>query len=199
MIINFQNLGYTKNILSDQDLIPIKAEIDKIQNNWETSIPNNTLLAGNINREYGMVDCYAYAESLLLPYMYEYSKAFSYYSGVKFKMDSLWVNYQRKHEFNPMHTHTGALSFVIWVKIPFTNEEESKAAPGRYSNMFSPGNFQFVFSDVVGTITNHMIPADKSYENTILVFPSTLNHQVHPFYSSNDYRISISGNFVISA
>lgn len=197
MIVHFQNLGYTKNVLSYKDLLPIKTEIDKIQNNWETSIPNNNLLAGNINREYGMVDCYEYAESLLLPYMYDYSKQFSYYEGRKFKMDSLWVNYQRKHEFNPMHSHTGVLSFVIWIKIPFTNQEESQVAPGRHSNMFSPGNFQFVYCDSIGTITNHMIPADKSYENTILVFPSSLNHQVHPFYSSNDYRISVSGNFIM--
>jgi hypothetical protein len=195
MIIHFQNLGYTKNVLSENQMFPIKTEIDKIQNNWETSIPNNTLLAGNINREYGLVDCYNYAEQMLLPYMDDYSSGFSYYKGRQFKLNSLWVNYQRKHEFNPMHTHTGVLSFVMWIKIPFTNEEEAKMAPGRYSNMFSPGNFQFVFTDTIGTVTKHLIPADKTYENTLVVFPSMLNHQVHPFYSSNDYRISVSGNF----
>lgn len=197
MIVQFQTLGYTKNSLSETQLSPIKTEIDKIQNNWETSIPNNTLLAGNINREYGMVDCYDYAETMLLPYMNEYASKFSYHDGRIFRLNSLWVNYQRKHEFNPMHTHTGVLSFVMWIKIPFTNEEEAKVAPGRYSNMFSPGNFQFVYTNTTGNITNHLIPADKTYENTLLVFPSALNHQVHPFYSSNEYRISVSGNFIL--
>lgn len=197
MIVDFPNLGYTKNVLTETQLFPINAEINKIKNDFEHSIPNNTLLAGNINREYGMVDCYSYAEQLLLPYMKEYQSSFDYYKDRNVKLNSLWVNYQRKHEFNPLHTHIGILSFVIWVNIPFTNEEEAAVAPGRYSNMFSPGNFQFVFSDSIGNINKHLIPADKSYENTMLVFPATLNHQVHPFYSSNEYRISVSGNFVM--
>ena len=195
MIVHFKTLGYTKNILSETQLSPIKTEIDKIQNNWLTSIPINTSLSGNINHEYLLVDCHNYAEQMLLPYMDEYSSKFSYYEGKKFKLNTLWVNYQRKHEFNPMHFHHDVLSFVIWIKIPFTNEDEAKMAPGRQSNMFIPGNFQFVFTDTVGTITSHVIPADKKYENTMVVFPSMLNHQVYPFYSSNDYRISVSGNF----
>jgi hypothetical protein len=33
-------------------------------------------------------------------------------------------------------------------------------------------------------------------ENTLLLFPAKLTHAVYPFYSSDDYRISVSGNVV---
>ena len=38
---------------------------------------------------------------------------------------------------------------------------------------------------------------DKTWEGTIVMFPSWLNHSVYPFYTSDDYRISISGNIVV--
>ena len=30
----------------------------------------------------------------------------------------MWVNYQKQHEFNPLHYHSGIYSFVVWMKIP---------------------------------------------------------------------------------
>ena len=32
----------------------------------------------------------------------------------RLELHSLWVNYQSKHEFNPVHIHDGLFSFVIW-------------------------------------------------------------------------------------
>ena len=40
----------------------------------------------------------------------------------------LWVNFQKKYDFNPIHNHTGTLSFVIWMKIPYTQEDEANTA-----------------------------------------------------------------------
>ena len=34
----------------------------------------------------------------------------------------------------------------------------------------------------------------KSDEKKIIMFPAGLNHVVYPFYTSDDYRITISGN-----
>ena len=39
-----------------------------------------------------------------------------------------------------------------------------------------------------------VLPIDKAWEGTMILFPSSLNHNVYPFYTSDDYRISISGN-----
>jgi len=58
--------------------------------------------------------------------------------------------------------------------------------------------FEFIFTDFLGRIVSNKINVDKSYEGTIIMFPSALNHTVHPFYTSDDYRISISGNLVVA-
>ena len=41
-------------------------------------------------------------------------------------LESFWANYQYKHEFNPVHDHGGAFSFVIWMKIPYDCEDQKK-------------------------------------------------------------------------
>ena len=35
---------------------------------------------------------------------------------------------------------------------------------------------------------------DKNFEGYMAIFPSTLTHSVNPFYSTDEFRISISGN-----
>jgi hypothetical protein len=60
------------------------------------------------------------------------------------------------------------------------------------------GTFQFLypyFSEEGLSLTN--IRADKKYEGKICIFPSYLHHSVFPFYSSDEYRISIAGNLKI--
>ena len=41
-------------------------------------------------------------------------------------MNRLWVNYQKKYEFNPLHDHSGMFSFVIWMKIPYEHDNEKE-------------------------------------------------------------------------
>ena len=41
-------------------------------------------------------------------------------------LHTLWVNYMKKYEFNPPHNHSGVLSFIIFVKIPYDLKEEAK-------------------------------------------------------------------------
>jgi hypothetical protein len=107
----------------------------------------------------------------------------------KFNFERIWINAQRQGEFIPLHQHSGLYSFVIWVQMPF------------HINHFNPmlvkdrtALFEFVFVNSLGKLENYRIPVDKSYEGYIAVFPAELNHQVYPFYGSDDLRISISGN-----
>lgn len=118
-------------------------------------------------------------------------------------LDSLWVNKQKKHEFNPIHFHSGALSFVIWLNIPYELEDEtnhfpliSGTSPENKDNFYT-SKFCFVYTDVLGQIKQFPVPVDKTFEGTILMFPSSLQHTVYPFYTSDDYRISVSGNIRI--
>lgn len=114
---------------------------------------------------------------------------------VNLVLEKLWVNFQRKHEFNPSHNHSGALSFAIWMKIP-TSFKEQKNLPISKGTL-SEGlisNFSFVYTDILGNIRTEAYNMEKQAEGWMVLFPSQLQHQVLPFYNCDEERISISGN-----
>lgn len=108
-----------------------------------------------------------------------------------YQLKTLWINYSKKHEFNPMHTHSGDFSFVIWVKIPFDLEKELSMFK---SNGSAASLFSFTYVDAFGKITPLTIHIDKNWEWRMAFFPAKLPHSVNPFYTSDEERISISGN-----
>jgi hypothetical protein len=198
------NYGFISAEFSESDLAPIKSEINNIQNNFELyeSQKFNKTLVGNIKREYQLIESQKYIQELLMPLVGAYDKDFEYMKNfsiltndVPIVLDSCWVNFQKKYEFNPTHNHFGLLSFVIWTNIPYEMEEERKLSPGDESNSNSAGMFSFLYNDSVGGIKHHRISVDKSMENNIVLFPSNFYHMVYPFFSSDGYRISVSGNF----
>lgn len=137
-----------------------------------------------INRTYKTIDC---------PYVVDGKiKTDDYILNPK--LGGLWVNFQKKHEFNPIHNHHGMFSFVIWMKIPYRYEDEKELPFVKGSTVSEAvGNFVTVYSDgeTVRTSTFVMSP---EVNGTMMVFPSTLMHQVYPFYTSDEERITISGN-----
>ena len=106
-------------------------------------------------------------------------------------LNSLWINYQSKHEFNPIHVHTGLLSFVLFLQIPYdlTTEENLWGA-----NIKETSKLQFLSVDPSGQIITASVDVDKSFEGKLVMFSSSKCHQVYPFYTSDDYRITVSGN-----
>ena len=115
----------------------------------------------------------------------------------EFELDGLWVNKQKKYEFNPMHHHSGVLSFVIYVNIPYDLNEEDKVFPDISGKESYTSKFYFAYSDVLGRQRQLSLPVDKNWEGMMLMFPATLHHGVHPFYTSDEQRITISGNVQI--
>tara|TARA_B100000902_G_scaffold396856_1_gene458972 strand:+ start:1032 stop:1766 length:735 start_codon:yes stop_codon:yes gene_type:complete len=113
--------------------------------------------------------------------------------------DQFWVNYQKKYEFNPVHNHVGILSWVVWNKIPYNVKDEFKMFPsvgGKKGNLTS--SFNFIFEGGLGNVAQFPILVDKKMQNYICMFPSYLNHLVYPFYTSDDYRVSFSGNIFLT-
>tara|TARA_Y200000002_G_scaffold207149_1_gene170921 strand:+ start:755 stop:1342 length:588 start_codon:yes stop_codon:yes gene_type:complete len=106
-----------------------------------------------------------------------------------------WVNFQKKYDFNPIHAHTGAISFIIWMKIPYKYEDEANTPQAKgMTERHRSGCFQLLYTTMLGRITTHTYYLDTSYEGTIILFPSQFSHVVYPFYTSDEDRISISGN-----
>ena len=118
----------------------------------------------------------------------------------QWNLESFWVNFQKKHEFNPPHDHGGVYSFVIWLQIPTSYEEQRKlpiAVDSNADNHIS--NFAFTYTDILGKVKTFAYNMEKEAEGYMVMFPSQLLHQVFPFYKNSKERISISGNIKIGA
>ena len=115
--------------------------------------------------------------------------------GEEFNLESLWVNFQKKHEFNPPHDHSGVYSFVIWMQIPTSYEEQKKLPICAESNAHgSISNFGFHYTNSLGRVSQFMYNMEKETEGWMVMFPSEMKHEVFPFYENDGERISISGN-----
>jgi hypothetical protein len=199
---HFPNIGFTKLSFTEEELFPIKKEIFEIKENNSNAIKVNHELAGNIEKEFKLIKCKNYVQNLILPTCIKFDEEFKFLKGVNLLMkdspiilDSLWVNFQSKYEFNPHHIHSGIFSFVIWIEIPYDIKVEKEMPSSKNSNDNCPGHFEFGYTNSLGKICHHQIPADNKFKNQGLFFPSNMSHSVHPFFTSDDYRISVSGNF----
>ena len=116
------------------------------------------------------------------------------------KLEKFWANYQYKHEFNPPHNHSGLYAFVVWMKIPYTSKEQKKLKflDGMRDIDKKAGEFEFVYTNLLGDISNYRYPMSPELEGTILLFPAQFMHCVYPFYDCDEPRISLSGNLMIS-
>lgn len=200
----YKTPGFISCKLTENQLKPIKSEIKQIQSNFDNGVKCNNTLIGHIQKEFDLILCKDHIEQLLLPLVMEYDRHYGILESfnilsksVPLYLDRTWVNFQKKHEFNPIHNHSGVVSFALWIQIPFLYEDEAKLFPelSDHNNKTSTFEFHYIHSD--GKIGHHKIKADKTYENSLVLFPSSMMHSVNPFYTSDDYRISVSGNFKI--
>lgn len=193
-------MGFIGCELSDEEFLPLLKEINEVQSNFENAEPFNKNLVGQLKHEYRLTKNRASLENIAITMAQEYSKAYlpdSAASAKNFVLNEYWVNFQRKHEFNPFHNHDGEFVFVIYVKIPYTMEEEKAATSYVDPKINRAGYFSFLFTTPLGEITAFEIPADKTFERRMILFPARLNHQVYPFYSSDEFRITVSGNLFV--
>lgn len=173
----------------------------------DNPVAHNEQLAGAIKEEYTVdpskvPELLHYLDEMYATYSNHFDKIPSVVKGISFDADTktelgtLWVNFQKKHEFNPIHHHDGLISFVIWIKIPFDITKEQALYNRGTVNVTS--QFQFVYPGLTNDIVLKSFPVEKEWEGTVLMFPASLNHCVYPFYTSDDYRISMSGNLALA-
>lgn len=199
----FPNVGYIMADLTEEQLKPIKDEIAEIQSDFSKATPHNYNLSGHIAKEYTLFNCRQHVEDISIELAHRYINEFpivldDYYREVQLnlplRLGNPWVNFQKKYEFNPVHKHGGVLSFVIWIKLPYKISEEYERYPAVPGQLNSTACFGFHYTDSLGNIQYSRIPADCKYEGKIMLFSNLLRHSVNPFYTSDDYRISVAGN-----
>ena len=178
-------------------------ELDHIWKCVDTKVDDiSSTLAGNISGSYKLEDKNdLFFKNTLLYLTQIYTKQFRnnawdvpVLSSHPYILKEWWVNYQQKNEFNPIHTHAGVYSFVIWLKIPTEYYDQNK---NNSTNSPLKAAFSFNYSNLLGELKSYDYRLGKEFEGTLLFFPSKLNHQVYPFYNCDEDRISISGNIFL--
>ena len=113
--------------------------------------------------------------------------------NVELQADDLWVNFMKPGDFNPLHTHGGDYSFVLFLDVPKQLDEEIKNFKGTSA---PPGCLLMEYGvharprwATTGTIVTPK-------EGDMYIFPALLQHWVCPF-KSKVTRISVSGNLRI--
>tara|TARA_R110000796_G_scaffold150354_1_gene267106 strand:- start:16 stop:639 length:624 start_codon:yes stop_codon:yes gene_type:complete len=133
--------------------------------------------------------------SFVKKYLETFGKHWESSNKNNWNLESFWVNFQKQNEFNPPHKHDGMFSFVIWMQIPTSYEEQRKLPIALESNADNYiSNFMFSYTDILGNISNVLYNMEKELEGCMVMFPSKMMHQVFPFYKNKKERISISGN-----
>ena len=194
------NVGLTEGNIPPEIYQALNKEIVDIHTNDKDIVRMNQSLAGQITKEYQITK----SLPLLNPFLEEmgraYQKEWNYYpkenpNNNKLKVESVWVNMQKKLEVNPLHNHDGTLSFVAWLHVPFKLEDERNMENCKNSRTVElSSTFQFVYTTALGTIANCPMFVESGWEAKIIMFPASLLHIVYPFQTSDDYRISIAGN-----
>ena len=193
--IQLPNPGLTRGVIPQEIYQPVMQEIREIEVDDRGIYKMNRTLAGQIEREYQLEKSKQHIVPFLEEMGREYQKQWNWYLDKDLKVDSLWVNLQKKTEYNPLHNHDGILSYVAWLDIPYKREDEMNINHSKDSRTkeFS-STFQFIYTSIFGQIVNEMYEVENGWEGRIVMFPSKLPHIVYPFYSSDGYRISIAGN-----
>lgn len=161
-------------------------------------------LAGNISKSVELKDPEGFfMKNVLIPASNQMMQEFPYatrksvsISGVtqKLVLNDFWVNFQKQHEFNPIHDHGGLFSFVIWVKIPTHFEEQNKLPFLKGMEEPVASNFEMAFTNTDGSIKTLSYLMSEQAEGIMLFFPASAKHAVYPFYECEEERVSISGN-----
>ena len=117
--VNFDNLGVIRKKLSKESLDKLNSYIKTKKEKW------NKHLVGQIHDSTLLIDKNDwFFENELLPCIQEYLDSCpkngwiipnTLNENLPFKLESMWVNFQKKYEFNPFHTHSGLFSFAITI------------------------------------------------------------------------------------
>tara|TARA_B100001248_G_scaffold154064_1_gene115932 strand:+ start:65 stop:715 length:651 start_codon:yes stop_codon:yes gene_type:complete len=208
------------NIASPNNIGWVQSKLDKIHIDYlwkiieegkKKNLSFKGELAGHVSNSFEITDTNDWFSKNVL---YKLITAFYDYNGNRhpkyecdfrnnyiIELDKFWANYQYKHEFNPPHNHSGIYAFVIWMKIPYTSEDQKKLKflNGMKDVDKKAGEFEFLYTNLLGDITSTIpFPMNPELEGTILLFPAQFMHSVNPFYDCDEPRISLSGNLTVS-
>lgn len=189
-----KGIAYFENIPNDI-ITFLKTGIKKTK---ETKA-NNTL-AGHIKEEYVYDNIPPFVSNYIISSIFKNNSIKEYLETIEIFtqnppliLNRMWCNFMKKYEFNPIHTHSGIFSFIIFLQIPYDLNKEDRVFPS-VNNHKLTSRLVFLVDDKYNRNTNLSLDVDKSFENTMLIFPAKTPHLVYPFFTSKNERITVSGN-----
>jgi len=141
-------------------------------------------------------------DDFLCNFAQEFSSKFELpVENLKPKVIQQWLNLQKKYEYRPLHCHNDGsgkgLSFVTYIKIPYNlKDEDSFGNHTKKAVIFRNGRLEFMYLNYSGKPITHTVNIDSSFEGKTLMFSNSMHHIVYPFYTSDEYRISLAGNII---
>ena len=165
----------------------------------KAKVSYNISLAGHLDNQFLYpikVQNWFYKE--ITPILQAYRNGHCKYHNVKdlsveLKYDDLWINYMKAGDFNPMHTHGGDYSFVLFLDVPKELEKEILDFKGHGAK---PGSLMFEYTQQAKPRYATTGKGHRPQTGDMFMFPAMLQHWVCPF-KSKVTRISVSGNIRI--
>lgn len=127
-------------------------------------------------------------------YIFKNSLAALTHYDLKFKMGNMWININRKGNYNVVHNHPNStISGVLWIKTPKNCGSLVFHSPHSYSQHILLHNVDCVVAENQNYYDFYRFCPK---EGTIVLFPSDLLHGVEQNESDED-RISIAFNLSV--
>ncbi len=167
-------------------------EIDRINSYIDTNLLNDKIkkkkldasksLVGKVKEEIFIEKEFLENELLNIigPHINKFLITCNYKNHELINIDSCWVVRQYESEYNPVHSHNGDISGVLYLKFP--NERKSN----------KDGAISFINSPTFFLNRGHITFEPKI--GLIFLFPSYVLHTVYPIRNSQEERRSIAFN-----
>jgi len=149
-------------------------------------------LAGRIFEQYDIEDLVSDA---CKNHILRHAQTYGHDAGMEpyaIQLNGLWVNIQKEMEVNPMHSHSGMLSFVLYTKNELTRTETLNNKFDKAGDKELAGLLELHYGE------DHFLSWSKYYHwpevGDLIIFPSWLRHFVFPHYEEGKERVSVAGN-----
>ena len=197
-----------RSIISDELHKILLSTANKIRKNknLRTKLDYRKRLAGNLTEEYSYSGAFTSKQEKIVDEELKWlASHFTKFSKKLLNKDfsvepdniiiqkPVWVNFMKAGEWNPVHSHSGDISCVMYLKVPKEIAEENiNSEMSSKSNTPSAGKIEFQYGDSIGYSQSGLMFTPQ--EKDIYFFPAKLKHMVYPFNSKTE-RISVSVNF----
>ena len=114
--------------------------------------------------------------------------------GTQLKIADFWRNEMYSGSYNPLHQHSGLLSFIIYLEVPYTIEHQIQT-----ESYLEPRKVKHGFTEFIDPFSHYtrFFPVSPAMEGTMLLFPAWVKHVVYPFKNCDKPRVTIAGNIML--